>query len=118
MKPTEGTILTVIRKAAEAAEQIATSNNDAWAVCCAAMAAAEEALAKTPEQLPVLKKAGVVDAGGQGLVLIFQGMGAVLEKGTVCSPLPAAPSRRYKPRTKAPWPPPPVKLNLATARNF
>lgn len=64
MKPTEGTILTVIRKAAEAAEQIAASNNDAWAVCCAAMAAAEEALAKTPEQLPVLKKAGVVDAGG------------------------------------------------------
>lgn len=87
MKPTEGTILTVIRKAAEAAEQIATSNNDAWAVCCAAMAAAEEALAKTPEQLPVLKKAGVVDAGGQGLVLIFQGMGAVLEKGTVVQPI-------------------------------
>lgn len=56
MKPTEGTILTVIRKAAEAAEQIAASNNDAWAVCCAAMAAAEEALAKTPEQLPVLKR--------------------------------------------------------------
>ena len=87
MKPTEGTILTVIRKAAEAAEQIAASNNDAWAVCCAAMAAAEEALAKTPEQLPVLKKAGVVDAGGQGLVLIFQGMGAVLEKGTVVQPI-------------------------------
>ena len=73
MKPTEGTILTVIRKAAEAAEQIAASNNDAWA--------------KTPEQLPVLKKAGVVDAGGQGLVLIFQGMGAVLEKGTVVQPI-------------------------------
>ena len=87
MKPTEGTILTVIRKAAEAAEQIAASNNDAWTVCCAAMAAAEEALAKTPEQLPVLKKAGVVDAGGQGLVLIFQGMGAVLEKGTVVQPI-------------------------------
>ena len=94
MKPTEGTILTVIRKAAEAAEQIATSNNDAWAVCCAAMAAAEEALAKTPEQLPVLKKAGVVDAGGQGLCIIlramqkiFQGMGAVLEKGTVVQPI-------------------------------
>ena len=51
------------------------------------MAAAEEALAKTPEQLPVLKKAGVVDAGGQGLVLIFQGMGAVLEKGTVVQPI-------------------------------
>ena len=79
MKPTEGTILTVIRKAAEAAEQIAASNNDAWAVCCAAMAAAEEALAKTPEQLPVLKKAGVVDAGGQGLVYIFEGMLSVFK---------------------------------------
>ena len=78
MKPTEGTILTVIRKAAEAAEQIAASNNDAWAVCCAAMAAAEEALAKTPEQLPVLKKAGVVDAGGKGYLLILEGMLAEL----------------------------------------
>ena len=78
MKPTEGTILTVIRKAAEAAEQIAASNNDAWAVCCSAMAAAEEALAKTPEQLPVLKKAGVVDAGGKGYLLILEGMLAEL----------------------------------------
>lgn len=118
MKPTEGTILTVIRKAAEAAEQIAASNNDAWAVCCAAMAAAEEALAKTPEQLPVLKKAGVVDAGGQGLVLISRVWVPCLKKALWCSPLPAAPLPRYKPRTKAPWPPPPVRLNSATARNF
>ena len=81
MKPTEGTILTVIRKAAEAAEQIATSNNDAWAVCCAAMAAAEEALAKTPEQLPVLKKAGVVDGGGGGCVCVGRGGGARKKKG-------------------------------------
>lgn len=87
MKPTEGTILTVIRKAAEAAEKTAATNNDAWTVCCAAMAAAEDALAKTPEQLPVLKKAGVVDAGGQGLVLIFQGMGAVFDKGTIVQPI-------------------------------
>ena len=77
MKPTEGTILTVIRKAAEAAEAMAEANDDPIEVCGAALMAAREALAKTPEQLPVLKKAGVVDAGGQGLVLIFEGFNSV-----------------------------------------
>ena len=77
MKPTEGTILTVIRKAAEAAESMAEQNDDPIEVCGAALQAAREALAKTPEQLPVLKKAGVVDAGGQGLVLIFEGFNSV-----------------------------------------
>ncbi|MBE6816892.1 MAG: DAK2 domain-containing protein [Ruminococcaceae bacterium] len=77
MKPTEGTILTVIRKAAEAAEAMAEQNDDPIEVCGAALQAAREALAKTPEQLPVLKKAGVVDAGGQGLVLIFEGFNSV-----------------------------------------
>lgn len=77
MKPTEGTILTVIRKAAEAAEGMAELNDDPIEVCGAALIAAREALAKTPEQLPVLKKAGVVDAGGQGLVLIFEGFNSV-----------------------------------------
>lgn len=81
MKPTEGTILTVIRKAAEAAEAAAKNTDNTLEVCCAAMQAAEEALAKTPEQLPVLKKAGVVDAGGQGLVLILKGMGSVIKNG-------------------------------------
>jgi hypothetical protein len=65
MKPTEGTILTVIRKASEAAENMANIQDDPMEVCFAALQAAKEALAKTPEQLPVLKKAGVVDAGGQ-----------------------------------------------------
>lgn len=81
MKPTEGTILTVIRKAAETAEAAAKNTDNTLEVCCAAMQAAEEALAKTPEQLPVLKKAGVVDAGGQGLVLILKGMGSVIKNG-------------------------------------
>lgn len=92
MKPTEGTILTVIRKAAEAAEQAAEDSSETLKVCYAAMKAAEEALAKTPEQLPVLKKAGVVDAGGQGLVLILKGMGSVLENGVIVQPINAAPA--------------------------
>lgn len=83
MKPTEGTILTVIRKAAAAATEMSKINNDALEVCFAASEAAKEALAKTPEQLPVLKKAGVVDAGGQGLVLILKGMGSVFENGVI-----------------------------------
>lgn len=83
MKPTEGTILTVVRRAAEEAEAFATENNDpvdTWKRICLAAA---EALSKTPEQLPVLKKAGVVDAGGQGLCLIFEGMRSVFEEGKI-----------------------------------
>ena len=77
MKPTEGTILTVIRKASEAAQKAAETQDDPFEVGLAALTAAKEALAKTPELLPVLKKAGVVDAGGQGLVLIFEGIESV-----------------------------------------
>lgn len=77
MKPTEGTILTVIRMAAEAAEEMANIQDEPLEVCFAALEAAKAALAKTPEQLPVLKKAGVVDAGGQGLVLILEGIKSV-----------------------------------------
>ena len=83
MKPTEGTILTVVRKAAEAAEEIAKVNEDPLDVCFAALQAAKEALAKTPEQLPVLKQAGVVDAGGQGFILILEGFQSVFENGAI-----------------------------------
>ncbi len=87
MKPTEGTILTVIRKAAEAAEEIAEIQGEPLEVCFAALQAAKQALAKTPEQLPVLKKAGVVDAGGQGLVLIFEGIQSVFENDAIVQPI-------------------------------
>lgn len=83
MKPTEGTILTVIRCAAEAAEEIADIENDPLEVCNAALEAAKVALAETPDMLPVLKKAGVVDAGGQGLVLIFEGIKSVFAKNII-----------------------------------
>ena len=87
MKPTEGTVLTVIRKAAEAAEEIADIQDEPLKVCFAALQAAKQALAKTPEQLPVLKKAGVVDAGGQGLVLIFEGIQSVFENNAIVQPI-------------------------------
>ena len=85
MKPTEGTILTVIRKAAESAEELVESNPEAdiETVCNTALEAAQKALDDTPNLLPVLKKAGVVDAGGQGLLLIFQGIKSVFKNGSI-----------------------------------
>lgn len=83
MKPTEGTVLTVSRKAAEAAGAAAADTNDPVTVFEMALAAAKEALANTPEQLPVLKKAGVVDAGGQGFVYVMEGMLSVFRDGVV-----------------------------------
>ena len=72
MKPTEGTILTVAREACEKAETMDTT--DVVELWSAVVDAAKVSLANTPELLPVLKKAGVVDAGGQGIIFIFEGM--------------------------------------------
>ena len=84
MKPTEGTILTVARVGYEGGLAVCNNPNmsvsDVWEVVCAS---AEEALNQTPELLPVLKKAGVVDAGGKGLLSIFQGMLSYFKTGTV-----------------------------------
>ena len=79
MKPTEGTILTVVRKAAAAAEALAL--DDCSAVLDEAYRAAQEALAETPELLPVLKEAGVVDAGGQGFLYILDGIRGYINEG-------------------------------------
>lgn len=83
MNPTEGTILTVAKLAAEAAKIAADVENDPVIVLGAAYNAAEDALAQTPELLHVLKKAGVVDAGGKGLCLIFEGMLLLLRDGVM-----------------------------------
>ena len=99
MKPTEGTILTVARVAAESARRAADEGKDALEVFTDALAGARQALAETPEMLPVLKKAGVVDAGGQGLIVIFEGMLSVFKDNIIIAPAdegpaaPAAPSR-------------------------
>ncbi|MGN0621999.1 MAG: DAK2 domain-containing protein [Porcipelethomonas sp.] len=74
MNPTEGTVLTVSRAAAEKAKETAQSAESIQSFWSGVCNAAQEALDKTPDQLPVLKKAGVVDAGGQGLVIIFKAM--------------------------------------------
>ena len=74
MKPTEGTILTVARLAASKAATAARENNYLEFVHEAAIAEAKVALADTVNQNPVLKKAGVVDAGGKGFLIILQGM--------------------------------------------
>ena len=82
-KPTEGTILTVARMAYEAGlEALDTEDDPAvlWEIVCDAAA---DALEQTPKMLPVLKKAGVVDAGGKGILTIFEGMLSVIRDGVV-----------------------------------
>ena len=74
MKPAEGTILTVSRLAAAQAAAAAREENAAESVLEAAIREGQEALADTINQNPVLKKAGVVDAGGKGFLVILQGM--------------------------------------------
>ncbi len=74
MKPVEGTILTVVREAADAAEQAAATGAGWEQVLEYLVTEAKASLARTPRLLPVLAAAGVVDAGGQGLVFVLEGM--------------------------------------------
>ncbi|MEP6638456.1 MAG: DAK2 domain-containing protein [Chloroflexota bacterium] len=72
-KPVEGTILTVIRESADAAVKAAERDNDIETVLTATLAAAGKSVARTPSLLAILREAGVVDSGGQGLYRLFQG---------------------------------------------
>ncbi|HEX8033072.1 MAG TPA: DAK2 domain-containing protein [Ktedonobacterales bacterium] len=74
IKPVEGTILTVVRESAEAAQQSADRGADLATLLGDTVTAAKASVAKTPDMLPTLKQAGVVDAGGQGLTMFFEGM--------------------------------------------
>jgi DAK2 domain fusion protein YloV len=74
MRPVEGTILTVIREGAEEAALAAKQSRDLRNVLERVVARCNQTLQRTPEMLPILKQAGVVDSGGQGLVYIFEGM--------------------------------------------
>lgn len=74
MKPVEGTILTVVREAAQAAQQAAAAGANVEQVLEFAAAEARASVARTPSLLPVLAAAGVVDAGGEGLSIILEGM--------------------------------------------
>ena len=73
MKPKEGTILTVAKGAANKAAELAQTEEDIEEFCIQILAEAEAVLEKTPDMLPVLKEAGVVDSGGQGLVEVLRG---------------------------------------------
>jgi len=74
VRPVEGTILTVAREVAAATEAALGSTQDAIDILEVAVKAADEAVRKTPDLLPVLKQAGVVDSGGKGLFFILEGM--------------------------------------------
>ncbi len=74
MKPKEGTILTVAKGIARKAAEVALETDDIETALLAIIEYAEHVLSKTPEMLPVLKEAGVVDSGGQGLVVVIRGM--------------------------------------------
>ena len=78
MKPKEGTILTVAKAVAEKSAEIAPDTDDLVKYYEAVLQAAQETLEKTPDMLPVLKQAGVVDSGGQGLVEVLRGGYAML----------------------------------------
>ncbi|KHL95500.1 hypothetical protein QW71_12385 [Paenibacillus sp. IHB B 3415] len=102
VKPVEGTILTVAKEAARHALYYARRTTDVTELMTEVLAKAKEALANTPELLPVLKQVGVVDSGGQGLVYIYEGFHQYLTSGSsavqtpvqgqasVPAPIPAA----------------------------
>ena len=86
MKPAEGTILTVSRKAAGKAVKVAAEGADLISVHAAAVERAQRALADTPKQNPVLEKAGVVDAGGKGWLIVLEAMLSSLQGNDIAAP--------------------------------
>lgn len=101
VKPVEGTILTVAKEAAKHAVYYARRTMDVTDLMTEVLTKAKEALANTPELLPVLKQVGVVDSGGQGLVYIYEGFHQHLTNGISEAPVsvpaqgqaPAAPAQ-------------------------
>lgn len=83
MKPTEGTILTVARESAEKARESLHTTNDVTAIMNDVCIQANLSLEETPKLLPALAKAGVVDAGGMGLVIIFEAMRDIFNGGEI-----------------------------------
>lgn len=88
VKPVEGTILTVAKEAARHAVYYARRTTDITELMTEVLAKAKEALANTPELLPVLKQVGVVDSGGQGLVYIYEGFHQHLTSGSAAAQTP------------------------------
>lgn len=97
-RPVEGTILTVAREAAAAAElALKSARVSIGSVLDAAIAKAEQTLAKTPDMLPILRQAGVVDSGGQGLLHIYRGFRMGLSAGAVAFPARESEAAVYPP---------------------
>jgi len=94
MKPTEGTVLTVSREAAEAAVKKAEETDDFLEIMDTIIEAGEISLANTPELLPALKKAGVVDAGGMGFLVILKGMRSVISGDGMINTAEASPTEK------------------------
>lgn len=91
LKPVEGTILTVVRETADAAKMSAERGDDLVALMQEIIIAARQSVARTPDLLPTLKQAGVVDSGGQGFCTILEGVWRYVrgEAGGVASVVPA-----------------------------
>ncbi|HWS83973.1 MAG TPA: DAK2 domain-containing protein [Ktedonobacteraceae bacterium] len=105
IKPVEGTILTVVRETAEAAKRSANQNDDLITQMQEIVTAARQAVAHTPELLPILKQAGVVDAGGQGFCTILEGIlhymrGEAITPIATLTPGKAAQSAQLGPHVK------------------
>ncbi len=102
MKPKEGTILTVARGGAEKARELADANVSLEEFCDGVLAHMKEVLDYTPELLPVLKEAGVVDSGGQGLLTVLSGcVDALKGKEVTFEAAPAAPAQPVQRRGAA-----------------
>ena len=104
LKPVEGTILTVVRESAEAAQAAASGGAPLVDVLRAARKAGKAALDNTPELLPVLKDAGVVDAGGAGFLLLLDSALHVVDGDPLPEPEPSRrrPDRRPVRRGRPP----------------
>lgn len=100
MKPKEGTILTVARGAADRAAEMAEETDDLACFLDEVIKEAQRVLKKTPEMLPVLKQAGVVDSGGQGLVVILEGAYDALLGKEIDTQIEAGPSAQVQKITK------------------
>ncbi|HEV3123841.1 MAG TPA: DAK2 domain-containing protein [Candidatus Dormibacteraeota bacterium] len=106
MKPTEGTILTVVRESAAAARRAADSSKDLREVLDEVVSEAHAAVQRTPDQLAVLRDAGVVDAGGFGYAVILEGFARALDEVNQPRPITpaqvATPGRASEPQLRSP----------------